>query len=456
MATQYVIAGTTAKAISASVERAVRDGALEPGAALPPVRRLAEELGVSPGTVATAYQELRRRGIVNTRGRGGTVVAPAPAVASRRPPQVPDGLCDLAGGHPDPAFLPDLLPPAGLSPGARSHRSSPRLPRLEEAVRQWLGGEGVPVEHVTFAHGALDLIGRLLSIELGPGDAVATEDPGYHHLLDLITALGLRTVAVEVDDEGMRPEALRAALRAGVRAVVCSPRAQNPYGGCFSAARRDALVEVLREAPDVLVIENDHAGRIAAAPLHSLTQGSGSGSGSGGGSGIGGGNGLTRWAHVATVTKYLGPDLRWAAAACDATTLARHDGRMLLTSGWVSHLLQETVLGLLTDTGVQDLVQRAQEAYDERRRALAGELGRRGIPVHGASGMNVWVPVRDESAVVNGLRTHGWWVAAGARFRIGTAPGVRISTAGLPPADARRLAADFASVLGDSQALYGG
>ncbi|WP_240634561.1 MULTISPECIES: hypothetical protein [Streptomyces] len=68
---------------------------------------------------------------------------------------------------------------------------------------------------MTFAHGALDPIGRLLSVELRPGDAVAMEDRGYHHLLDLVTALGLRTVPVAVDDRGIRPEALRGALRAG-------------------------------------------------------------------------------------------------------------------------------------------------------------------------------------------------------------------------------------------------
>ncbi|HEY8984902.1 MAG TPA: aminotransferase class I/II-fold pyridoxal phosphate-dependent enzyme [Streptomyces sp.] len=439
MATQYAITGTTAKGIAASVERGVSDGSLAPGAALPPVRLLANGLGVSPGTVATAYKELRARGIVVTRGRGGTVVAEVPSVAPRRPPKVPVGLRDLAGGHPDPALLPALVPPTRLSPGARSHRSMPRLARLEEAVRERLAPDGVPVEHVTFAHGALDLVARLLSVELRPGDAVAMEDPGYHHLLDLVAALGLRAVPVAVDDEGVRPEALEAALRAGVRAVVCSPRAQNPYGGAFTRARRDALVEVLRTAPDVLVVENDHASEVAGVPLWTLTA-----------------DGPARWVHVRTVSKFLGTDLRWAAAACDATTLARHDGRLLLTSGWVSHLLQETVHGLMTDDGTRALLTRARETYALRRTTLLDELSARGITAHGVSGMNLWVPVRDESAVVNGLRSRGWWVAAGARFRLASAPGVRISVADLEPADGARLAADFAAVLGESEATYGG
>ncbi|MFF7730007.1 aminotransferase class I/II-fold pyridoxal phosphate-dependent enzyme [Streptomyces sp. NPDC008001] len=440
MATQYEITGTNAKGIAASVERGVADGSLTPGSSLPPVRTLAERLGVSPGTVATTYKELRRRGIVVTRGRGGTVVAEAPAVASRRPPKVPEGLRDLAGGHPDPAFLPVLAPPAQAVRAGRSHRSAPRLARLEEITRAWYERDGVPSAHVTFAHSALDCLARLLSVELRPGDAVAMEDPGYHHMLDLVPALGLRIVPVAVDDEGMRPEELRAAVRGGVRAVICSPRAQNPYGGGFSAARRDALLAVLAEAPEVLVIENDYAAEVCGAPLHSLTAG----------------GGLPRWAQVRTVTKHLGPDLRWAAVACDATTLARHDGRLLLTSGWVSHLLQETVAGLLTDPGARALVDEARAAYAVRREALIAELARRGIPAHGGSGFNVWVPVRDEAAVVNGLRSVGWWVAAGARFRIGAAPGVRITVADLRPAEAVRLAADFASVLGEAQATYGG
>lgn len=442
MATQYAIKGSTAREISASAERAVTDGRLRPGDALPPVRTLAGDLGVSPGTVATAYKELRRRGIVVTRGRGGTVVAAAPSVTSRRPPRVPEGLRDLAGGHPDPAFLPDLVPPGRLSPGARSHRASPRLPELEELARAWFARDGVPDGHVTFAHGALDCVARLLSVELRPGDAVAVEDPGFHHLLDLVPALGLRAVAVAVDDEGLRPEALRTALRAGARAVVLCPRAQNPYGSRTSAARRDELLAVLAGAPEVLVVEDDHSADTSGGPLHSLT--------------TAGADGPARWAQIRTVSKHLGTDLRWTAMACDPTTLARHDGRLLLTSGWVSHVLQETVARLMTDRATGELVAAAATAYAERREALLGALAGHGIAAAGVSGLNVWVPVRDEAAVVNGLRSHGWWVAGGARFRIEAGPGVRITIADLRIAEATALAADFADVLAETLSTYGG
>ncbi|WP_030210482.1 GntR family transcriptional regulator [Streptomyces sp. NRRL S-87] len=439
MATQYSFAGTNAREIAASVERSVADGRLGPGTALPPVRRLAEDLGVSPGTVATAYKELRQRGIVVTRGRGGTVVAHVPAVGSRRPPRVPEGVVDLAGGHPDPALLPVLSPPSEVSPVQGSHRGSPRLPALEELSRAWFARDGVPDGSVTFSHGTLDCVSRLLSTELKPGDSVAVEDPGFHHLLDLVPALGLRMLPVTVDDEGMRPQELGRTLRAGARAVLCSPRGQSPRGGRFTAGRRAELLAVLEGFPDVLVVEDDHNSDISGVPLHSLTTG-----------------GLPRWAHVRTASKQLSVDLRWAAMACDPTTLARHDGRLLLTSGWVSHILQETAARLLADPSARVLIAGAERVYTERRTALVAALARHGIAAHAESGLNVWVPVRDESAVVNGLRTHGWWVAAGQRFRIGSPPAVRITSAALPEADAVRLAADFARVLGESEATYGG
>jgi DNA-binding transcriptional regulator YhcF (GntR family) len=59
------------------IEAAVRAGELLPGAQLPTVRRLADDLGIAPNTVARSYRELEREGVIQTRGRNGSVVAAA-------------------------------------------------------------------------------------------------------------------------------------------------------------------------------------------------------------------------------------------------------------------------------------------------------------------------------------------------------------------------------------------
>lgn len=61
----------------------VSSGALSAGTRLPTVRRLAEDLGLAPGTVARAYRELEAAGIIETRGRNGTFVAPQGDAALR-------------------------------------------------------------------------------------------------------------------------------------------------------------------------------------------------------------------------------------------------------------------------------------------------------------------------------------------------------------------------------------
>ncbi len=61
--------------LRAGIVAAVSTGDLAAGHRLPTVRRLAEDLGVAPGTVARAYRELEASGIIETRGRNGTYVS---------------------------------------------------------------------------------------------------------------------------------------------------------------------------------------------------------------------------------------------------------------------------------------------------------------------------------------------------------------------------------------------
>ena len=111
-AEQYHIGGPTAREIAASAEAAIRDGRLETGEALPTVRALAGELGISPATVNAAYRILRQRGLVVAEGRRGTRVAPRPALRSRaaRPVRRFPGRRDLTIGLADPELLPEVGP----------------------------------------------------------------------------------------------------------------------------------------------------------------------------------------------------------------------------------------------------------------------------------------------------------------------------------------------------------
>ncbi|NMO32996.1 aminotransferase class I/II-fold pyridoxal phosphate-dependent enzyme [Streptomyces sp. GMY01] len=435
----YRIEGRRAADIAASVERAVGSGDLEPGQLLPPMRELATQLGVNPNTVAAAYRVLRERGVIETAGRRGSRVRPAPATTGRDHIRVdvPEGVRDVSAGNPDRALLPPLGP-AFAEAAARADREpvlygdTPVDPELQRAARAELDADGVPDGPLAVLSGSLDAIERVLTAHLKQGDTVAVEDPGWGRTLDLVPALGLRTAPVAVDDEGPLPEEVRRALAGGARALIVTDRAQNPTGAAVSATRARALRAVLREHPRTLLIEDDHGHGIVDVPLRPLA-------------------GVTRhWAFVRSVAKAYGPDLRLAVLTGDAVTVDRVRGRQRLAAGWVSLLLQRAVVRLWAD-GVP-AVRGVPAEYDRRREALIGALAARGVAAHGRSGMNVWVPVPDETGAVARLLHAGWAVAPGARFRLSAPPGIRITVSTLRDDETERLADAVAAALGPAPA----
>ncbi|MFE5795624.1 aminotransferase class I/II-fold pyridoxal phosphate-dependent enzyme [Streptomyces sp. NPDC056503] len=437
---EYRIEGRRASEIAASVERGVGAGALEPGQALPPMRELAAELGVNPNTVAAAYRTLRERGVIETDGRRGSRVRPRPATTARGSLRVeaPPGVRDISGGNPDPALLPPLHD--ALAEAARRYAVRPGMygeapldPDFARLARAAFDADGVPGGPVGVASGSLDAIERVLAAHLRPGDAVAVEDPGWGSLLDLVPALGLRPVPVAVDDDGpVAAQVERAITRDGVRAVIVTDRAQNPTGACLGAERAERLRRVLAAHPGVLLVEDDHGHGIVTRRLRPLA-------------------GVTdHWALVRSVAKAYGPDLRIAAFTGDAETVDRVLGRQRLGPGWVSRLLQQAVVHLWA-TGAVD-PETVADAYGERRDALVRALALRGVEAHGRSGMNVWVPVADETGAVARLLAAGWAVAPGARFRIASGPAVRLTVSPLSSRDIAPLADAVAGAAGPAPA----
>jgi len=262
--------------------------------------------------------------------------------------------------------------------------------------------------------GALDGIERALSAYLRPGDRVAVEDPGWANLLDLLAALGLSAEPVRVDDDGPLVAEVARALNRGVRAVVITNRAQNPTGAAVSADRADELRGLLAgRADDLLLVEDDHCAGIAGAPLHTLA------------------GSTAHWAFVRSASKAYGPDLRVAVLAGDHRTVERVHGRLRLGPGWVSHLLQGLAVSLWSDEAAARLVRTAEAQYSGTRSRLRAALAERGVTAHGRSGLNVWVPVPDETVAITRLLGAGWAAAPGTRFRIRTPPGIRITISDL-------------------------
>jgi DNA-binding transcriptional MocR family regulator len=217
------------------------------------------------------------------------------------------------------------------------------------------------------------------------------------------------------------------ALRRGAKASIVTPRAQNPTGAALDRKRAAELRKVLAHYPDVVIVEDDHAGQVAGAPATTLTAG------------------RERWATVRSVSKSLGPDLRVSVMAGDALTVARVQGRQSLGPRWVSHILQDLVAALWADPKTSAMFKTAADTYASRRRALIDALAAYRIAARGRSGLNVWIPVAEEAELVQAMAAKGWAIRAGESYRIKSPPGVRVTISTLMADDARRFAADFAA-----------
>lgn len=429
------ISGGTAAEIADSVRGLVERGHLAPGEVLPPVRALAEQLGVNRNTAVAAYRDLARSGVVVSQGRAGTRVARR----SRVPQEgfaAAGALRDVGTGNPDPRLIPDLAPAlASVADRGPVLYGEPTIDRdLGSWALDWMAPDvPVPAEEVrlTLTSGAVDAVERLLAQALLRDDAVALEDPCFLASIHLAQLGGYRAVPVPVDAEGMTVEGLRHALDQGVRAVVCTPRAQNPTGSSLSAARAAALREVLADHPYVLVIQDDYFSYLSQQPFHSIV-----------------GPDHRRWALVRSVSKFVGPDMCLAVTACDADTAARLEMRLSPGTTWVSHLLQRITHAVITDPSALALIERAGKHYAERNAAFAALLTERGLPTSPGDGVSLWVPLPVAAReVADRLTRRGWLVRTGDEFRLaeGAPPSqhLRLTVHDLDEASAATLADDI-------------
>ena len=416
----------TMRGIARETGALIRSGALPVGAKLPPVRDLAFVLGISPATVSQAWSELRRHKIIGGRGRNGAWVL-ADRYAARPERHLSGGnygpgILNLAIAEPDVALVPPL--DVALARGSRatnlnSYERVRILPELEAAVRpSWPCDPGAFLA----TNGGYNAIYTLLHALVPAGAPVAIEDPTALRLLDILEDLDVPILPVECDREGPLPNSLAKALQQRPAAFLFQPRVHSVTGVCMSAARLEAVGDLLADT-NVLIIEDDGVGDIFDAPRISL-----------------GRRFPDRVIHILSYSKTHGPDLRLAVLSGSATIVEHIQSYRSFSAGWTSRILQAATAWLLQDAATVVLVERARDTYRRRRERLAEELARRNVVIDAGHGLSVLIPVASESYALVTLAAHGIAVHAGAKFSTQQTSAIRVATSILREEHVERVA----------------
>ncbi|APT93157.1 GntR family transcriptional regulator [Corynebacterium phocae] len=261
--------------ICAGIREQIQRQILSPGQELPSTRALAAQLGISRGSVVTAYDQLLAEGYLEAAIGSGTrvcaqllhtTVSPEPASS---PPPTPGPALELTPGLADTARI--VTPEwraawreaaTGLGPSpAQGHE------RLREEVAAHLGhmrGLSVSPDRIVITAGARDGLTTLIRAAFAPGSRFGVESPGYPSLRRIPSALGHRVVDVPADKHGVT-------VPADVDALIVTPSHQYPFGGSLPAPRRTALAAWARESTGLLIEDDfDSELRYAGAPLPAL------------------------------------------------------------------------------------------------------------------------------------------------------------------------------------------
>jgi DNA-binding transcriptional MocR family regulator len=265
--------GPKYQALARALREAIRDGALPPGAQLPTVRDLAWKLQVTPGTISRAYQLATQEGMLGaTVGRGTFVTAASPRLGPTQSLYLEragtqSNLVDLRTPVVPDVGQAEAFAEALRAMAAQTARDWIDYPsqldevELREAVLRWLEDRNLGVvsaADLALTYGGQSAVGLVLNCCLrGERPVVLLEElayPGFRYAARLCRA---EAVAVEIDAQGICPEALEAACqRHGPQVLVLTPEAQNPSAGRMSLERRLEIVSIARRY-DLQIIEDD-------------------------------------------------------------------------------------------------------------------------------------------------------------------------------------------------------
>ncbi|MDR2334796.1 MAG: PLP-dependent aminotransferase family protein [Burkholderiaceae bacterium] len=257
-----------AERLSLALASDIIEGRLAGGDRLPAHRDLAKTLQIGLGTVTKAYAILERRGLTRSVNGRGTFVAIHEAHSHRQ--------IDLSTNAP-PASLGARLLARTLTGIARKidedhfNLYAPPGGHFEHrrVLARWLHALGLDVDPscLILTSGARQALALAFDLVCGRQGLILTERMTYPGAIALARRKGYRMQGVEMDSEGMVPQALAEAL-AGIKAqekkaVYLTPTLHNPTTATMGVARRQSIAEICRQAGAWIIEDGVYA---AASP----------------------------------------------------------------------------------------------------------------------------------------------------------------------------------------------
>ncbi len=439
------------------------------GAQLPTVRELMRQFGVSPVTVRKALVRLTHQGVLESRpGHGIFVAARKPssersgdmgwqalALGPRRASaeavgtllRVPqESIINLGNGYlPEEMQATDLLAKAA---NRALHRPGiwNRVP-IEgiEPLRTWFANDidgAFKIHEITICPGTQSALTASIRALTSPGDPILMESPTYIGAIAAARAYGLKLVPIPTDPEGIRVGLLEDAFRAtGARVLYMQPTYANPTGAVLESGRRKELLAILARF-NAFLIEDDWArdfcldGHGPPPPL-AVSDRDG------------------HVIYIRSLTKSAAPGLRVGVVCARGPALERLRAERALEDFFVSGLLQETTLQLVTNGAWQRHLRNLRAALRERRDALVEAVqkhfGREALVQRPSGGLHAWMQlpvgmsdqeVTERAAQMQMTVSPGWhWFPADV-------PGsfLRLSFAAVPPDDYNEAIGRLASI----------
>lgn len=378
----------------------ILSGRIKPKEKLPSKRKLSNYLGLSLNTIQSAYGQLCAEGYIVSKPRQGLFVTDfdidinfnqtdlqksEPETRHEQAKAKMDfnsGKVDL-GHFPYAVWRKLTIQSLYEDQGELFYTGNPQgeLPLREQIAAHLFASRGVrcSAEQIIIGAGTQVLIG-LLCLLMGKDHIFALENPGFHRTRIAIQDMGVRTVSIPLDEDGLNIEQLK---KSGADVVYVTPSHQFPYGMIMPVSRRMELLKWAEEK-NGYIIEDDYDGeyRYKGKPIPSL-------------------QGLDAKDHVVylgTFSKSLIPSIRMSYMILPASLMEKYKEHFAIYKQTVSRLHQDTLYRFMKEGLWQSHLNKMRTLYRKKHSTLMTAIKNLGDKVNiigEKSGLHIVLDVKN-------------------------------------------------------------